>query len=371
MATVKHDSDVRVGALIAGGASRRAGVDKRYLVLEGQTLLARDLAFLHGLFPKVAVVVGRGQQLDIGDDTTVDVLEDAWPGSSPLVGIATALAHYRQPVFAMAADVAFPHREAALAVLAAAPGHDASLPAIGRDWRQPLFAVYGPCCLAPMAALLSSDRHRILDALTGVSVAEVRFPDDSVFHNINTMDDYREARRRARLGAAPPRPPGVVAIVGRPGAGRTTLIGRLVAELTMLGLHVGTVERVAQGLELDRPPVQEPWPRDQDGTEPSSAAAPRPRPSLTRLASDLPLVEIARLHFAGFDLVVSEGFQATASHRVETFRRAAGHARPLLAPKVLALVRDTDLDHPHRFALDDASGLARFLAQRLDALREY
>ena len=177
------------------------------LVLEGQTLLARDLAFLHGLFPKVAVVVGRGQQLDLGDDTTVDVLEDAWPGSSALVGIATALAHYRQPVFAMAADVAFPHREAALAVLAAAPGHDASLPAIGRDWRQPLFAVYGPRCLAPMAALLSSDRHRIVDALAGASVAEVRVPDDSVFHNINTMDDYREARRRAPFGGAPPRPP--------------------------------------------------------------------------------------------------------------------------------------------------------------------
>ena len=139
----------------------------------------------------------------------------------------------------------------------------------------------------------------------------------------------------------------------------------------MLGLHVGTVERVARGLELDRPPIQEPWPRDRGGTEQSSAGAPRPRSFLTRLASDLPLAEIARLHFAGFDLVVAEGFQATASHSVELFRRAAGHARPLRAPEVLALVSDVDLAHPHRFALDDAPGLARFLAQRLDALREY
>ncbi len=186
-----HASTVDVGVLLAGGSSRRAGVDKRFLVLEGRTLLVRNLGFLRDLFPVVATVIGRGQALDLGDGGAgVEVLRDAWPGGSPLAGIATALAQFRRPVFALAVDIAFPRRDAAEAVIAAFRGHDASLPAIGREHHQPLFAVYGPTCLEPMAALLESGRHRIVDIFASVSPAEVRFPDDSLFHNINTMSDY-------------------------------------------------------------------------------------------------------------------------------------------------------------------------------------
>ncbi len=201
-----HASSVDVGVLLAGGSSRRAGVDKRFLVLEGRTLLVRNLAFLRDLFPVVATVIGRGQALDLGDGCAgVEVLRDAWPGGSPLAGIATALAHFRRPVFALAVDIAFPRRDAAEAVIAAFRGHDASLPAIGREHHQPLFAVYGSTCLEPMASLLESGRHRIVDIFASVSPAEVRFPDDSLFHNINTMSDYREARTATRASGAGPR----------------------------------------------------------------------------------------------------------------------------------------------------------------------
>ena len=42
------DKQVTIGVLLAqGGTGRRAGVDKRFLVLDGRTLLQRNLAFLH------------------------------------------------------------------------------------------------------------------------------------------------------------------------------------------------------------------------------------------------------------------------------------------------------------------------------------
>ena len=100
-------------------------------------------------------------------------------------------------MFALAVDIAFPDAAAIRRVLAAFPGHDLALPAIGREYHQPLFAVYGPACLAPMTALLEADRHRIVEILPSLDAAEVRFPGDAPFHNINTMDDYQEARRRA------------------------------------------------------------------------------------------------------------------------------------------------------------------------------
>ncbi len=80
-----------------------------------------------------------------------------------------------------------------------------------------------------------------------------------------------------------------------------------------------------------------------------------------------------RRYFDGFDIVVAEGYKRTAPHRVELFRAGAGHADPLCAPGE-AHRRSSPtpaLEHEHRFGLDDAAGLARFLAARLDSLREY
>ncbi len=202
-------SGVDVGVLIAGGRSRRAGVDKRFLVLEGRTLLLRNIDFLRTLFAEVAVVVSRDQTVDLGDEAGVEILRDAWPGSSPLVGIATALAHFGRPLFALAADIAFPRRDAADAVIAAFRGHDVAMPAGVHDHRQPLFAVYGPRCLPPMVKLLESDRHRIVDIFPSVSVAEVRGLDETFFRNINTMADFESARLESaqRAGAGAPAPP--------------------------------------------------------------------------------------------------------------------------------------------------------------------
>src|SRR5665648_1041549 len=203
MASQGNDA-VQIGVLLAGGSARRTGVDKRFLVLGGRALLVRNLAFLRGFFPTVAVSLGAGQMLDLGDARDAEVVHDAWPGASPLAGIASALARYRQPVFALAADIASPDPEAIRRVLTAFPGHDLALPAIGPEYHQPLFAVYGPACLAPMTALL-------------------------------------EAHRQAAAGSDAPAAdaqPALVAIVGKSDSGKTTLIEKVVPELVKLGLRV-------------------------------------------------------------------------------------------------------------------------------------
>jgi molybdopterin-guanine dinucleotide biosynthesis protein B/molybdopterin-guanine dinucleotide biosynthesis protein len=364
-------SVVEVGVLIAGGGSRRAGLDKRFLVLEGRTLLVRNLAFLRSLFPEVAVVIGRDQSLDLGDEAGVHVLRDAWPGSSPLVGIATALRHFGRPVFVLAADIAFPRREAADAVIAASLGHDVAMPAGANDFRQPLFAVYGPRCLPPMARLLEAGRHRIVDIFPSVSVAEVSGFDEALFRNINTIADFESARREStRRGAGGARP-ALVAIVGKSDSGKTTLIEKLVPELVRLGLRVGTVKHDAHSFEIDHP-GKDSWRHGRAGAEAYVIASPERLAFITRLEGELPLTEIVARFYGGFDIVVAEGYKRSAPHRVELFRRGAGHAEPLCAPgEAIALVTDAELAHAHRFGLEDAAALARFLAVRLEGLRVY
>jgi len=369
---------VRAGVLIAGGRSRRAGVDKRYLVLGGRTLLQRNLDFLRALFPRVVVSVGAGQELDFGDGADVELVPDAHPGESPLVGIVTALERVGEPVFALAADLVAPSDCAAARVLAAYPGHDVAVPVVGPH-AEPLFAAYGPACLPPMRALLEAGRHRIVAAFPSLAVTRVAFPDATPFRNINTMDDFAEARRAADVagdgGGSGPRTgrsqPALVAIVGKSDSGKTTLVERLIAALVGLGLRVGSVKHDAHSFEIDHP-GKDSWRHGQAGGEAYAVASPERLAFVTHLATELPVEEITRRYFAGFDIVVAEGYKRTAPHKVEVFRRGAGHEAPLCGQgEALALVTDAELEHPQRFALDDAAGLARFLAVRLDALRQY
>lgn len=333
--------------LLAGGAARRAGIDKRYLVLEGRTLLVRNVVFLRTLFPAVAVVIGRGQTLDLGDAEGVDVLTDAWPGASPLIGIASALAHFRRPVFVLAADTAFPQRRAAEAVLAAYSGHDIAVPVMEPNHRQPLFAAYGPACLSPMADLIAAGRHRIIDVFGQVSVARVRFPDDSPFKNMNTIEDYLDARRAISTvpgSDASPRvvPPAVVAFTGRSVAASAALIEKLVPELERLGLKVGRLTLGAYG------------------------------PSGERHPGDATLSAVARSSFSGVDLLLVDGDACGQASLVEVLDSGAGRAGPICpARDTIALVSTGDRRRAHHFAPDDAAGLARFLAVRLDTLRAY
>jgi len=371
--TFENDK-VKIGVLLAGGSGRRAGVDKRFLVLGRRSLLVRNIAFLRSVFPTVAVSLGAGQTLDLGDAGDAEVVHDAWPGASPLAGIASALARYRQPVFALAADIAFPDSATLRRVLAAYPGHDLALPAIGPEYHQPLFAVYGPACLAPMTALLEAGRHRIVEILPLLDAAEVRFPDDSLFRNINTMDDYQEARREASEGGGAPAAdaqPALVAIVGKSDSGKTTLIEKVVPELVKLGLRVGTVKHDAHSFEIDHP-GKDSWRHGRAGAHAYAIASPERLAFITKLDGEMPLAGIARRFFAGFDLVVAEGYKRTAPHRVELFRVGAGHTEPLCGPgEAIALLTDSKLQHEHTFGLEDGVGLARFLAVRLDSLREY
>jgi molybdopterin-guanine dinucleotide biosynthesis protein MobB len=204
----------------------------------------------------------------------------------------------------------------------------------------------------------------------------VRFPDDSLFHNINTMSDYDEARVTARAsmsGAAPTggHQPALVAIVGASHSAITALVETLSPELVKLGLRVATIAPQAHGLEIGRH-GDDLWRDGRVGGLASAFAAPERLAFADSLGGETPLADIARTSLGDVDLVVAEGFRRTAPHRVELFSDGAGRDVPVQSPsEPLALVTDAEARHAHRFALGDTAGLARFIAARLDTLRAY
>ncbi len=213
-----------VGVVLAGGASRRMGMDKAALAVGGATLTARAARLLAGICPRVAIADrGRGLVPDL------PCLPDG-PGAGPAAGIlGAALAWPGHPLLVLACDL--PEvPEALLRELArrapAGGGGDADGDGngdgcaedegeAGADWvvprwergLEPLCALYRPAALAALAAGVArgvAAPHRLGEAaglrvryLEGERLSRFGAPAD-VFLNLNTA---RDLERWLRLAA--------------------------------------------------------------------------------------------------------------------------------------------------------------------------
>ncbi len=340
------------------------GRDKRLLRLAGTTLLERNLVFLGDLFPTVALSVRDAAQIPASLPAGVETVTDVVTGS-PLAGLASLLARYHEPIFTLAADVAFPERATVERVVAAFDGVDVALPIVG-DHLEPLHAVYGPACAPHLKSLLDRGAHSLLDLLPEVRVRTVPFSRAEPFFNVNSPDDWEEARRRQRAAVetAEPGPPVVIGVVGRPNSGKTTLIERLIPELVGLGYTVGAIKSVAH-FDIDTP-GKDSWRHGQAGAEAYAVGSPAQFAFVTTQRETTTLAELAERYFSGYDIVVCEGYRHETTHVIEVVRGAAGYAETKYSPEeLLAVVTDTDLPHRRRFALDDAAGVAACLVETL------
>jgi molybdopterin-guanine dinucleotide biosynthesis protein MobB len=173
----------------------------------------------------------------------------------------------------------------------------------------------------------------------------VPFTDPAPFFNVNTPADWAEARRllgdpfkHAPGGAAQPADdlearngedvpgrrvgePVVLGVVGRPNSGKTTLIERLIPEFTRRGLRVGAVKRVAR-FDIDVP-GKDSWRHGQAGADAYTVASSSKLAYVARRDEEATLDEIVSRYFAGYDLVICEGYRREAPHVVEVFRPRA------------------------------------------------
>ncbi|MGF7160295.1 molybdopterin-guanine dinucleotide biosynthesis protein B [Rhodoligotrophos appendicifer] len=166
----------------------------------------------------------------------------------------------------------------------------------------------------------------------------------------------------------------LIGLAGWSGAGKTTLIARIIPHFRARGLRISTLKHAHHEFDLDIP-GKDSWRHRQAGaTEVIISSARRwaqihelrdaPEPALPEL--------LARL--SPVDLVIVEGFKFSAHAKVEVHRTANG--RPFLYPDdphILGLVTDVvPQDAPPCAALDDVDAIADLLlksAQPLAALK--
>lgn len=204
-----------LGVLLAGGRSSRYGAPKALAEVGGRTILARALAALDEAVGQAVIVAndpgpysGTGRQ----------IRPDVRPGTGVLGGILTAVRWAaeagRDAALVLGCDMPFVAAPL-LARLAAdaAPGGISIAASDGPRGVEPLCAVYGVDCAAPIAAALDRGERAVISFFDDVDVRRLpledvrRYGDPArMFFNVNRPDERREADRLA--DASPDSPQG-------------------------------------------------------------------------------------------------------------------------------------------------------------------
>ena len=184
---------MKSAAILAGGrATRFGGRDKSALIVDGRTILDRQLAALTPLTDDV-MIVGGGVAAPLPHRHVADAV----PGCGPLGGLHAALTAARgDTLFLAACDMPYLTTAFVEYLFSLADGVDAVVPQSERGYH-PLCAVYTRACLDAAAARLAAGRLRMRELVDNVRTRTVRIDDirrfgdpDRLLANVNTPADF-------------------------------------------------------------------------------------------------------------------------------------------------------------------------------------
>jgi len=154
----------------------------------------------------------------------------------------------------------------------------------------------------------------------------------------------------------------IVSIVGKSDSGKTTLIEKLVPELTRRGYRVATVKHDTHGFEVDRE-GKDSWRHKQAGAHTVVISSPKKVALIRDVEKDLTLEEIRGKLVQDVDLILSEGYKKDVQPKIEIFRKEKH--QELLCTKednLIAIVSDKTFNiGVPCFDLEDMAGLASFI----------
>jgi len=183
--------------ILAGGQSRRMGVDKARLVWEGAPLLERVCSVTLSVSLPVWVI-GRQRPADWPTKLeAVSFAEDNARGYGPLGGLQTALKLEDGPALMLACDLPLLSSEGLRWLIAEV--QSARTGAHGlvtmRDGRwEPLFSYYTPACLPLIETQIAQGRLSLRALIEAGDFGQVEVPDwlAGQLVNVNTPEEFRE-----------------------------------------------------------------------------------------------------------------------------------------------------------------------------------
>jgi len=187
--------DGLTGVVLAGGSSRRMGIDKAFLELDGRSLIEIVIERMHSVCSEVLVVAGDVQPYSGLDARLVT---DHFRGVGVLGGIHAGLeAAPHDLTLVVGCDMPFLNTRLLRAFAGWAKGFDVVV-FRQEDLVEPLHGAYRRTCLPAIEAAIRSGRRRIVSFFPHVRVRyvspdEVRPFDADLrsFYNVNTPEEWQ------------------------------------------------------------------------------------------------------------------------------------------------------------------------------------
>lgn len=196
------------GVVLAGGKSRRMGVRKEFLKVNGKNFITTIINTLLQVVDEVVIAIGFQDDLALYKKelpSSIRVFKDELQIQSPLVGIITGLSHIRAPyAIVLACDLPLVKAEVIKHLFKKSKGFDAAIPRWDDGRIEPLFAVYRAKVALEKAkeavsrgGLRNTDMIERLEYVNYVNIDEFRSIDPQLlsFFNVNTPKDLEELRR--------------------------------------------------------------------------------------------------------------------------------------------------------------------------------
>ena len=196
------------GFVLAGGRSSRMGREKALLDIGGVPLIVRTAQLVESVAGSATVVGETPGIRALGLHTVAD----DWPGAGPLGGIATALRVSRAPwSLVVACDLPYLTKAWLEYLVSRGLASDAdAVIAMNASGAEPLCAAYGASAEWAIRSAVSLGNLKVrsmLENLRGEVIEPQewkRFDSEGyLFKNMNSPEDYEEARERLGQGVAP------------------------------------------------------------------------------------------------------------------------------------------------------------------------
>ena len=153
----------------------------------------------------------------------------------------------------------------------------------------------------------------------------------------------------------------IVCVVGKSNTGKTTLLEKLIPEITARGYRVGTVKHDVHGFDMDRP-GKDSWRHAQAGAWAVLVSSPDKVALIQRVDHEKSIDELAEMMGDSVDIILTEGFKRSKQLKIEISRSEVNSELLCTEDELIAIV--SDVPHPLRvpqFGLDDVKGLADLL----------
>lgn len=156
----------------------------------------------------------------------------------------------------------------------------------------------------------------------------------------------------------------IVSIVGRSDSGKTTLLEKVVAELTRRGYKVGTVKHDVHGFDIDKE-GKDSWRHKKAGAKTVVISSPTKVAMVRDVDTELDLDRIRFDLLEDVDITITEGYKKAMNPKIEVVRSAQA-TKPICSKKeqLIAVATDAevDIDVPC-FNINDTEGITDFIEE--------